>query len=199
MHRFFMNYKENMVKAIIEMFSNFMKITGNAEIDGVLLTIIGIISFSVAFNMVGVIFDAIGFYDSNIMSNVHWLIRVCVFCGLTYILIKITELVTWLFNIKWWIYLIVFFAIVLVIFVAYYIRYRMHKHKNIVREVEQEENLEISECTKGKDGEKVFIAYSRYNCPRCGSKLVKRHGPYGFFYGCESYAKTGCRYTRKFL
>ena len=36
-------------------------------------------------------------------------------------------------------------------------------------------------------------------CPRCGGKLVKRHGPYGDFYGCENYSKSNCRYTRKFL
>lgn len=31
-------------------------------------------------------------------------------------------------------------------------------------------------------------------CPRCGSKLVKRHGKYGDFYGCSNYPK--CKFTK---
>ena len=31
-------------------------------------------------------------------------------------------------------------------------------------------------------------------CPRCGGKLIKRHGPYGNFYGCENFSTTNCRY-----
>lgn len=30
-------------------------------------------------------------------------------------------------------------------------------------------------------------------CPKCGDKLVKRHGKYGDFIGCSNYPK--CRYT----
>lgn len=32
-------------------------------------------------------------------------------------------------------------------------------------------------------------------CPRCGGKLVVRHGKYGTFMGCSNYPK--CRYTRE--
>lgn len=35
-----------------------------------------------------------------------------------------------------------------------------------------------------------------YNCPRCGSELVVRKGPYGNFYGCLNYPT--CNYTRKY-
>ena len=34
-------------------------------------------------------------------------------------------------------------------------------------------------------------------CPRCGGRLVLRKGPYGDFYGCSNYPKTGCDYKRK--
>lgn len=34
-------------------------------------------------------------------------------------------------------------------------------------------------------------------CPRCGGRLILRKGSYGSFYGCENFAKTGCRYTQK--
>ncbi len=30
-------------------------------------------------------------------------------------------------------------------------------------------------------------------CPKCGGKLVKRHGKYGDFIGCSNFPK--CRYT----
>lgn len=36
---------------------------------------------------------------------------------------------------------------------------------------------------------------TRESCPKCGSILVKRKGPYGQFWGCSSYP--GCRYTEK--
>lgn len=31
-------------------------------------------------------------------------------------------------------------------------------------------------------------------CPKCGSKLVKRNGKYGEFFGCSSFPK--CKYTK---
>ena len=33
-------------------------------------------------------------------------------------------------------------------------------------------------------------------CPVCGGKLLKIHGRYGDFLGCENYRKTGCTYKR---
>ena len=34
-------------------------------------------------------------------------------------------------------------------------------------------------------------------CPRCGAELVKRHGKYGYFYGCSNFPD--CRYTQDTL
>ena len=141
--------------------------------------------------------NEIGFYDSDFMSDVHWFIRVSVFCGLTYILIKIVEFVTWLFSLQWWIYLITFIIVSIVILSAYYIRYRIQKQKNTCRELLGEDNLIKEEHTEVEIIKEPIIVYSRYNCPRCNARLVKRHGPYGDFYGCEAYGQTGCRYTRK--
>lgn len=41
------------------------------------------------------------------------------------------------------------------------------------------------------------IKQERFECPECGGQLVRRKGPYGEFYGCLNYARTGCKYTRK--
>lgn len=36
-------------------------------------------------------------------------------------------------------------------------------------------------------------------CPRCGGRLILRKGPYGDFYGCSNYPKTGCEYKIKIM
>lgn len=36
-----------------------------------------------------------------------------------------------------------------------------------------------------------------FECPICGANLEKKKGPYGDFFGCSNYHKTGCRFTRK--
>ena len=43
-----------------------------------------------------------------------------------------------------------------------------------------------------------IVTIDKDHCPRCGGLLVKRHGPYGNFYGCENFPINNCRYTRKF-
>lgn len=37
----------------------------------------------------------------------------------------------------------------------------------------------------------------RFECPICGGRLVRRSGPYGEFFGCSNYSKSGCTYKRK--
>ncbi|MCQ2741529.1 MAG: UvrD-helicase domain-containing protein, partial [Alphaproteobacteria bacterium] len=37
----------------------------------------------------------------------------------------------------------------------------------------------------------------RFSCPICGGRLLVKTGPFGEFYGCENYKKTGCRYKKK--
>lgn len=188
-----------MGKVIIELIGNLVEITGNSYVDGALIAIVGLISYAIVFNLVGKLFDAIGFYDSDIMSDVHWIIRVGVFCGVTYILIKIIEFVTWLFSLQWWIYIITFLTVIIGVLCAYYIRYKIRKQKNTCRETNNKENLETKKDIEAEIYEAPMNVYSRFNCPRCNAQLVKRHGPYGDFYGCEAYGQTGCRYTRKYL
>lgn len=192
-----------MGKQIIDMIGGIVEITGNSTIDTILLCIIGVISFAVAFGLVGRIFDSIGFYDSDIMSNVHWGIRITVFVGLTHICIKVIKFITWLLNSQWWVFLIGFLIIILSISIIYILKYNFQKRKNACNNenaqknenVEKDENIERTIVQTTSETEKKRF-YDRFVCPRCGGQLVKRHGPYGDFYGCESYAVTGCRYTR---
>ena len=41
------------------------------------------------------------------------------------------------------------------------------------------------------------IKAEKYICPDCGGRLIKKNGPYGEFFGCSNFAKTGCTYKRK--
>ena len=188
-----------MGKQIIDLIGELVSISGNSTVDSIIFAIIGVISFLVAFGIVGWIFDAIGRYDSDLMSDTHWLIRVLVFVGLTWIGVKIAQAIKWLFSFQWWVYLIAGVVFIGIIILVYYIKYRVSKNKAHQLIPVEEPNVETTVQTEEKEEPKVVIAESKYYCPRCHSKLVKRHGPYGDFYGCESFGKTGCRYTRKFL
>jgi len=188
-----------MGKQLIELISEFISFSGNPIIDYIIFFFIGAISFSIAFGFVGMLFDAIGKYDSNIMSDVHWFARVLVFAGLTYLGVKIAQAIKWLFSFQWWVYIILLTAWVGITLLVHYIKHRISLKKVLQPTLIEESNVEPIEQSDDKGEQKATVAGSRYFCPRCYSKLVKRHGPYGDFYGCESFGKTGCRYTRKFL
>ena len=185
-----------MGKVIIDLIGELVEISGNATVDSVLFAIIGVISFAIAFSLVGALFDALGFYDSDIMSDAHWFIRVIVFAGLTYGGVKIAQFIRWLFGFQWWVYFIAGVVLICVVFFVYYIKHRISQNRTQQR-IQSEETKQ--EDVIRREESRLIITDSRCYCPRCHSRLVKRHGPYGDFYGCESYEKTGCRYTRKFL
>lgn len=188
-----------MGKQIIDFISDFVSISGNSTVDGIIFTIIGLSSFFIAFGFVGLFFDAIGIYDSDIMSDVHWSIRVIAFVIFTYIGLKIAQLINWLFSFKWWVYVIVGGILFAILILLYYIKHRILKNKT-QNAIDKEQKNEVAVESEEKIKPRITARNkNKYCCPRCHSKLVKRHGPYGDFYGCESFNKTGCRYTRKFL
>ena len=196
-----------MGKQIIDLIGELVEISGNSTVDGIIFFIVGLISFSVAFGLVGKIFDALGFYDSDLMSDVHWLIRVAVFGGLTYLCIKIVQFITWLLSFQWWVYVLAVTIVIAIIVLVHWIRYnyQLRKHTAIVSGEQQQTLDNNSKVVKNENFSirdnkfKTANTYDKSHCPRCNSKLVKRHGPYGDFYGCEAYSRTGCRYTRKYL
>ena len=192
-----------MGKAIIDLIGELVEISGNSTIDTIIFAIIGAISLSIAFGLVGIIFDALGFYDSDLMSDTHWSIRVLVFAGLTWLGVKIAQLIKWLFSFQWWVYVIAGVVLVGIIILIYYIKSRMSENNSAPASTIEAPEVETTVHTEEKEEPQVVVTTNktdnRYYCPRCHSRLVKRHGPYGDFYGCESYGKTGCRYTRKYL
>lgn len=192
-----------MGKQIIDLIGELVSISGNSTVDSIIFAIIGVISFLVAFGIVGWIFDAFGRYDSDLMSDTHWLIRVLVFAGLTWVFVKIAQLIKWLFSFQWWLYVIAGVVLIGIIILIYYIKSRMSKKTASSATPIEPPKVETTVQTEEKEEPQVVVTTnktdSRYYCPRCHSRLVKRHGPYGDFYGCESYGKTGCRYTRRYL
>lgn len=192
-----------MGKVIIDLIGELVEISGNSTIDTIIFAIIGAISLSIAFGLVGIIFDALGFYDSDLMSDTHWSIRVLVFVGLTWLGVKIAQLIKWLFSFQWWVYVIAGVVLIGIIILIYYIKSRMSENTASSATPIEPPKVETTVQTEEKEEPQVVVTTNktdnRYYCPRCHSRLVKRHGPYGDFYGCESYGKTGCRYTRKYL
>lgn len=80
------------------------------------------------------------------------------------------------------------------VIIVYYLKFKISKRKAIAVETE-EKTIAISTTSEPN----VAAIPSVKDCrPRCGAPLVKRHGPYGSFYGCDNFASKGCRYTRKF-
>ncbi len=175
---------------IFEVVTNFMQITGNSTVDSVLLWIIGILSFSISFGFVGMIFDFIKAYDSDLMSNLHWSVRLLIFGALSALLIEFFKFINWLFSFPLWVYFLILVLIVCVVILSYYLKHR-HSKKIRVESVISSQREQYSE-TNQVTNDKSDI------CPRCGGVLVKRQGPYGKFYGCSNFSKTGCKYTRKF-
>ena len=109
--------------------SSFIAITGNSTAELIILTIIGLIAFLVAFGFVCMIFNALGIYDSDLMSDTCWIARVIVFLGLSFIYIEIVKFIKWLFSFAWWIYLIAGIVPIEIIILLFVIKHRIMKKK----------------------------------------------------------------------
>jgi amino acid permease len=191
-----------MGSAIIELISSIVNISGNPIVDTILFAVIGVISFSIAFGIVGAIFDTIGLYDSEIMSGVHWTIRVIIFVGLTWLLVKIFQFIAWLISFPWWVYCVFVIVIAVTIFAIYYLKYTIRKKHNKQNMMNPKDDVDEKPTLHETDipltvRSNIHFEYNKDRCPRCGSKLLRRHGPYGDFIGCSSYPK--CNYTRSKL
>lgn len=191
-----------MFKLLFDLIAESYPITSNTDIDQVLYLFIGIIAFAVAFDIVGTIFDFIGYYDSKLMSEAHWSIRLGVFVGLSWILKKIFEFIAWLFSFPLWVYLIIATTLVTVIFLIYYLKYRSRKATSEVSEKKVEVSKAVDPKINSSDVIEEDTRYTRTRCPRCGGELQQRYGPYGSFWGCSNYRGNefrSCKYTRRFL
>ena len=185
-----------MGSAIIELISSIVNITGNPTVDTIIFAVIGLISGSIAFGLVGMLFDFTGNYNSKEMSEMHWGIRVLMFCFLTFIMVKIAQFFRWLFSPPQLFILIA--VIVLPIVVMSVIS--IHKSKKNIDKLEKPiKDIPPQDFQKGdkKPLEKVESVTKQYIefCPYCNGILVNRTGRYGKFLGCSNFPE--CKYTRK--
>lgn len=111
---------------IIDILSNIIEITGDKTVDGIILAIIGIISFTIAFDVVGFLYRTIKYHDAEGMSKIHWLVRVLIFLGLAAILTAIANKIIWFFSQPWWIILLTFIGLALLILLIVFL---VHRHK----------------------------------------------------------------------
>ena len=146
-----------MGKAIIDLIGELVEISGNSTIDTIIFAIIGAISLSIAFGLVGIIFDALGFYDSDLMSDTHWSIRVLVFAGLTWLGVKIAQLIKWLFSFQWWVYVIAGVVLVGIIILIYYIKSRMSENNSAPASTIEAPEVETTAQTEEKEEPQVVV------------------------------------------
>ena len=178
---------------IIEFISNIVDITGNALVDTIIFAVIGIISGSVAFGLVGSLSNLTGKYNSRSMSDMHWGFRVIIFVILTFVLVKIAEVIRFVFTPPA-LYYLIGFAIVVVIIIVFIL---IFKKPTEVKVEEKIRVIENEEPTFAENAIKESNENNKYKCPYCGELLVERKGPYGKFIGCSNYPE--CKYTRKEL
>ena len=191
---YLVRFGDNVGAGIIEFISNIVNITGNPLLDIIIFGIIGVISFSIAFDLVGLIFGSIGKYDSKSMSELHWGIRVFIFAFLTFVLVKIAQFFRWIFTPPQVYFLLGLIALIVLVVV---LRLVYNNKKNIT---DVEKPTEVMVASQPENDVKSSIKVDNQNsniednCPYCGGKLVQRKGPYGNFLGCSNYPE--CKYTR---
>ena len=144
---------------------------------------VGLISFAVAFDIIRMIFDKFGKYDSDIMSGAHWIVRIIIFLAISGLLYSLINFIKWLFSFPWWLYIMLLAIITTIFFFVFYFKYKKSKKKH--------SNINI--IPKNSDEN-----MRREICPRCGGTMVERFGTFGKFYGCSNYSKNNCRYTRNY-
>lgn len=110
-------------------YRKFVNITGNTTIDGVLFAFIAMVSFSIAFDLVGKLFDALGFYDAKLMSECHWTIRTIIFVLLTLGFIQIVRWVDSLLHYQWWVYVLFVVGILVLIALTVYLKWKKRNKK----------------------------------------------------------------------
>jgi hypothetical protein len=175
---------------LIELISNIVDITGNPLADTIIFAVIGFISGSIAFGLVGIIFDFSKNRNSKTMSEIHWGLRFVIFGVLTYIFVKIAQFLRWLFAPPALYYIIGFTSLIVGVVVLWLI------FKKTAAKTAKEETriVENKEKNIEENNVKKLDKYDEHKCPYCGGLLVERIGPYGRFIGCNNYPK--CKYTK---
>jgi len=94
-----------MGKELVELISNYYVVTGNSTVDVYILAIASFIGFVVVYKLTGEIFDSLDFYNSKLMSCVHWIIRIAIILILDWIVTQCYGFYKWVINLPIYIYI----------------------------------------------------------------------------------------------
>ncbi len=76
----------------------------------------------------------------------------------------------------------------------FYVALTRAKTKVFLLTINNKESIFVEELIEKYEKE---LNDDKFTCPECGGRLIKRSGPYGEFFGCSNFGKTGCEYKRK--
>lgn len=176
--------------ALMELISNIVDITGDPVADTIIFFIIGPISGSTAFFIIGFFSNLFNKYDSNGMSKGYWFFTVLFFIGLTYGFVKLAQLLRWIFSPPALWYLLGLIIFIVIIMIALFL---IHKKTRRVEIIVPTENPSSADVVKANSTNKV-VENEKFVCPLCGGHLKQKSGRFGSFIGCKNYPD--CKYSR---
>ena len=101
------------------------------------------------------------------MSDTNRLIRVLVFAGLTWVGVKIAQLIKWLFSFQWWVCVIAGVVFVGIIILIYYIKSRISENTTSPAAPIEAPKVETTVQEEKEEPQVVVTTNNRYYCPRC--------------------------------
>ena len=121
------------MNGVIDFISTICPITGNDLVDTILFALITFVAFCAAWKTAGFLSN-----DSEIMSFIHWIIRIIVFIALLATILGIINLIHWIGSWPWWVYVIIGISIahVLSLIVVVYAIRKKKKKKNLANHEE---------------------------------------------------------------
>src|SRR5699024_4744879 len=66
----------------------------------------------------------------------------------------------------------------------FYVAMTRSKKKTFLLTINNNKSIFISELEKEYDNE---FKYERFECPKCGGRLIRKKGKFGYFFGCSNY------------
>lgn len=111
------------MKLLFNYLTNSFSLLDNPADNYVIMTIVGVIAFTVAYSVVGELYR-IGFIEGRESGHVlHWLIRLVVFVIIFYIFATVMRIYNWFDNLpdyKWWIVVFIIGLLILGGLVRYF-------------------------------------------------------------------------------
>lgn len=116
-----------MLKLLFQYLTESYALLENPIDNYIIMGVVGIVSFFIAYGVVGVFYDEHLIGGSSIGSVLHWIIRFFVFVVIYYTIAFLIRLYKWIMGIPkyvWWIALIIIVAIIVLVLIPKFISRR---------------------------------------------------------------------------